>query len=355
MGNQPQVISELDGEQTAVQIRTVATRGGVVVLCCHNQDRVDLELVANRLQGRGCLVEMVGTIDMDSGALSSAIDHHGDSARFVFCKTARFGPRQIAKYHQFLLSLGVKESSILNYVFNENNPNDLIEKIVKELSDRSLGQEGPVSSGLLPTLKKTAKNLVLHQILFVGGVVALMLVSGLALLYLSTVESPSPATGKTPPPPPATKPDSTQSETLEQQTRESERSVILEEQRIIDNLVRQKKIRSLDSILILITNARPMGFADALEHCRQRNLRSVIGWQLPSLGELRSIAMAGLTPKGVLWSGTPADILGESFFTWDTENKNSAAYEETWDNGQVVCVRPRFLECDTADTKLEKR
>ena len=353
--SQPVVISELDGEQTAVQIRTVASRGGVVVLCCHNQDRIDLELVANRLQSRGCLVEIVGTIDMDSGALSSAIDHHGNNARFVFCKTERFRTRHIDKYKQFLLSLQVEEGSILILDFNGDNPDNLIESIIRALIDFSSSDDRRQANGLLASLKKSIKNFAPNQVLFVGGIVALMLVSGLALLYLSGADQGTPASTSKPLPRHQATADSRHAAEPVQNSPELERIAVLEEQRIIDSLIRQKKIRSLDNILILIADAEPMGIVDARDHCRQMKLSSVKHWRLPSLGEARSIAIAGLAPKGTLWSDTPADIQGENSFTWNTEEQSSLAHDDTWKNGQVICVRPRFFEDGTANTALQKR
>lgn len=347
MKSQRLFTSDVDGEPTAVQIRTVAARGGVVVLCCHGQDRVDLELAANRLQDRGCLIEIVSTIDMDSGALSSAIDHHGDSARFVFCATPRFGPRSIVKYRQFLLSYGVNDHSILTFEFDENNPNDLIENIIQALSKRAVAQ-ALKPSRLLSFFKRIAKTLAPNHIMLIGGIVSLMLLAGLSLIYFYGNEA-SVSTEKKASAPLLAETTAERTNRLNPEIPSAKGEQLIEEQRIIKTLIRKKLIRSLDNILVVQSRADTMGFVQAQATCRSMSLGSVVGWRLPSLGELRSISMAQLAPQGTLWSSTPADIVGESFFTWSTENNASLAYDDKWENGLVICVRPRLIEGTAED------
>lgn len=111
--------------------------------------------------------------------------------------------------------------------------------------------------------------------------------------------------------------------------------------RPIDVLITSRKIRSIDNLLILKNKFEKMDYNEARDYCHKLSFDSVAGWRLPSLGELRSIAMARLVHGNGIWSHTPADIFGDSYFIWNTLKETSEIRDVTWKRGFVVCVRLR--------------
>jgi hypothetical protein len=85
-----------------------------------------------------------------------------------------------------------------------------------------------------------------------------------------------------------------------------------------------------------------MAYADAQTFCRTLELHGLGGWRLPEVGELSSLAQAGmLDPDGVYWSSTPADTFGDSRLAWYARRDRVV---EAQRDSDVVCVRGERVE-----------
>jgi hypothetical protein len=100
--------------------------------------------------------------------------------------------------------------------------------------------------------------------------------------------------------------------------------------------LRTREVRALDVLLVARDEGPRMTYDDAQTFCRTLDVAGLDGWRLPEVGELSSLAAAGMLGGGVYWSDTPADTFGDKRLAW--YSRRDRVVEAARDS-EVVCVR----------------
>lgn len=104
----------------------------------------------------------------------------------------------------------------------------------------------------------------------------------------------------------------------------------------VGEALRSREILALDVLLVTSKTFGPFEFAAAEAHCAGLEIAGLDGWRMPDIGELMSLAAAGMTGGGYYWSSTAADTFGDVHLVW--YGKRARVLEREKANF-VTCVR----------------
>jgi hypothetical protein len=104
----------------------------------------------------------------------------------------------------------------------------------------------------------------------------------------------------------------------------------------VGEALRSREVQALDVLLVTSKTFGPFEFAAAEAHCAGLEIAGLDGWRMPDIGELMSLAAAGMTGGGYYWSSTAADTFGDVHLVW--YGKRARVLEREKANF-VTCVR----------------
>ena len=101
--------------------------------------------------------------------------------------------------------------------------------------------------------------------------------------------------------------------------------------------IQRRSVRALDILLVQAQSAGVLGHEDARAYCRTLEVDALVDWRLPDIGELHSIAAAGmLQSRTAYWSSTPADTFGDAHLAFVPRRSRVLSAATT---AEVLCVR----------------
>ena len=104
----------------------------------------------------------------------------------------------------------------------------------------------------------------------------------------------------------------------------------------VGEALRSREVLALDVLLVAAKPGGPFDYAGAQGHCDGLQVAGLDGWRLPDIGEVMSLAAAGMTGAGYYWSSTKADTFGDKHLVW--YGKRARVLERAEPNF-VMCVR----------------
>lgn len=105
--------------------------------------------------------------------------------------------------------------------------------------------------------------------------------------------------------------------------------------------LRDREVRALDLFVVAPQDSDAMSHTAAVAYCEGMVAAGLSGWRVPMLGELNSIATAGLTSKSTYWSDTLGDAFGDTRIIVNAKKKRMGAATVGFDGARVLCIRDR--------------
>ena len=105
--------------------------------------------------------------------------------------------------------------------------------------------------------------------------------------------------------------------------------------------LRDREVRAIDLFVVAPEDSDAMSHTAAVAYCEGMTVAGLGAWRMPMLGELNSVATAGLTSKSTYWSDTLGDAFGDTRIILNAKKKRMGAATVGFDGARVLCIRDR--------------